>query len=50
MQEQKKALWKQFVNRFEVLKEKAQSTYPNGKPWEDILAEMLQNEYNLTVK
>ena len=54
MQEQKKALWKQFVNRYEKLKHDIilSATLENGNllKIDDMLAERLQNEYNLTVK
>lgn len=54
MDQQKLALWKQFVNRYEKVKEDimlaATFDYKNLLHWEDILAERLKNEYNLTVK
>lgn len=54
MDGQKTALWKQFVNRYEKVKTDIimSATLENGYllKVEDILAERLKNEYNLTVK
>lgn len=54
MDQQKLALWKQFVNRYEKVKEDIMlaATFDNENllHWEDMLAERLKNEYNLTVK
>lgn len=50
----KLAAWKQFVNRYEVVKREILmgATLENGhlNKWEEVLAERLKNEYNLTVK
>jgi len=54
MDGQKLALWKQFVNRYEKLKTEIimGATLENGHllKVDDMLAERLKNEYNLTVK
>lgn len=52
MDQQKLALWKQFVHRYEKVKEDVikANLDPIEGAWEDILAERLKNEYNLTVK
>lgn len=51
---QKLALFRQFVNRYEVVKHDIlmSASLENGylKNWEDELATRLKNEYNLTVK
>lgn len=53
-QQQIEALWKQLVNRYEVIKEEVLlgATLENGDMlvWQDRVAERLRNEYNLTVK
>lgn len=57
VRQQKDAMWKQFVNRYEVLKSDITKSHssPDGswsspKSLEDLLAERLQNEYNLATK
>ncbi len=50
VRQQKDAMWKQFVHRYEVIRENLLDGSVTDKPWEDIMAERLQNEYNLTVK
>lgn len=53
-QKQIEALWKQLVNRYEVIKEEILlgATLENGAilNWQDKVAERLRNEYNITVK
>ena len=50
MDQQKLALWKQFINRYGVVKDDILIDKGNFLKWEDMLAERLKNEYNLTVK
>lgn len=50
MDQQKLALWKQFVNRYEKVKTDIMDANRSTRAWEDALAEQLKNEYNLTVK
>ena len=54
MDAQKLALWKQMINRFHVIECKIleEATLENGYllRMDDLLAERLKNEYNLTVK
>ena len=49
--QEKLALWKQMVNRFRVIEQKLLEDDPhNLVKIDDLLAERLKNEYNLTVK
>lgn len=48
--QEKLALWKQFVHRYEKVKTDIMDGNRSTKAWEDELAEQLKNEYNLTVK
>lgn len=51
MDGQKLALWKQMVNRFRVIEQALLEDNPhNLLNIDDLLAERLKNEYNLTVK
>ncbi len=54
MEGQKLALWKQFVHRYEKVKQDVMMNAIDDTSilykWEDIVAERLKNEYNLTTK
>lgn len=50
LDQQKLALWKQFVHRYEKIKTDIMDGNRSTLAWEDGLATQLKNEYNLTVK